>query len=69
MLMANTEWAINVHYITGIGNMVYGFDRDGDLFSHDTTLHVTRDYNHRFSAITGNSMPPYLCCLSHLKLI
>jgi hypothetical protein len=53
MLMANTEWAINAQYITGIGHMVYGFANDGDLWSHDTQLHVSRDYVHTFKAITG----------------
>jgi hypothetical protein len=61
MLHSNTEWAVNARFITGIGHMVYGFGRDGDLWSHDTILHVSRDYVHSFQNITGILLPSIVC--------
>lgn len=53
MLMVNSDWAINARYITGIGQLIYGFDQYGNLWSHDTILHVNRDYQVNYPSISG----------------
>lgn len=53
MLLGNTNWAINCQYMTSIGQMIYGFDQYGNLWSHDTILHVNRNYSVNYPFITG----------------
>lgn len=53
MLMPDSEWARNSRYITAVGSTIYGFDVDGNLWSHDALLHINRDYQMQFPSISG----------------
>jgi hypothetical protein len=52
-LHLNSKWAINSRYITAVGQMIFGFDVRGNLWSHDSILHVDRDHQLQFPSISG----------------